>query len=307
MPRGGQRPGSGRPLGSGRYREQTLAFRIPLSLAPQVSELLADHALSVQAIPAGKRKAKKKDPWAQWKPPPAGRVALAGPVAARTALESLAARGIEANVVHLDPWYRRKSPRGRAAFLGEALPLLQAAASVGHHVFLWGWPESVARLIDHLPKQLVLESWLTWYFKNAASRGKSWRPSQQACLHLRRPKAPLYPENFYSEHHRQLAEKNRLEFKMTPRSVIESALLAGAIKKSEQTGYPAQKPVEVIDMLLRMTCKPGDLVVDPTAGSGTTAVAALALGCTAMLSDRSTVALRTCRSRLAGSLVRQGR
>lgn len=276
-------------------------MEVPLSLVPVVSEMLAERAAQVQA---GNRPARSSDANIQmleaWVPPPAGRVSLVGPVDARAALESLAARRIKAAVVHLDPWFRRKSSRGRAWFLAEALPLLNAAARVGEHVFVWGWQEAVARLIDHLPKPLVLEAWLTWYFKNAASRGKSWRPAQQACLHLKRPGAVMYPQHFYADRHREMAASNKLEFKMTPFSVIESALVAGAIKKSEQTGFKGgQKPLEVIERLMRMTTQPGDLVIDPTAGSGTTGEVAGNLGLSAMLSDRSTVALRISHHRLA--------
>ncbi len=53
---------------------------------------------------------------------------------------------------------------------------------------------------------------------------------------------------------------------MTPYSVFEQPVLSGFIRKSEQTGFRMQKPEAVIEPLLRMTTKPGDLVVDPTCG-----------------------------------------
>ena len=42
--------------------------------------------------------------------------------------------------------------------------------------------------------------------------------------------------------------------------------------------HPTQKPVALIDQCLQASTNPGDLVVDPFAGSGTTGVAALGLG-----------------------------
>lgn len=47
---------------------------------------------------------------------------------------------------------------------------------------------------------------------------------------------------------------------------------------SEHTGHPTQKPVVLMEALIRDFTDPGDLVVDPFAGSGTTGVACIRLG-----------------------------
>jgi len=49
-------------------------------------------------------------------------------------------------------------------------------------------------------------------------------------------------------------------------------------KAKERTGYPTQKPVLLLDRIIRIATEPGDLVVDPFCGSGTTLVAAAILG-----------------------------
>jgi site-specific DNA-methyltransferase (adenine-specific) len=46
----------------------------------------------------------------------------------------------------------------------------------------------------------------------------------------------------------------------------------------ERTGYPTQKPVALLDRIVRSSSRPGDLVLDPWCGSGTTLVVAEALG-----------------------------
>src|SRR5690606_6557501 len=43
-------------------------------------------------------------------------------------------------------------------------------------------------------------------------------------------------------------------------------------------GHPAEKPVELMDFLVKNSTKPGDLVFDPFMGSGTTGEAAIAAG-----------------------------
>jgi len=46
----------------------------------------------------------------------------------------------------------------------------------------------------------------------------------------------------------------------------------------EKTGYPTQKPVGVLKRIVAASSRPGDVVLDYFAGSGTTGAAALALG-----------------------------
>jgi len=67
---------------------------------------------------------------------------------------------------------------------------------------------------------------------------------------------------------------------------------------SERTGYPTQKPRALLERIITCATPPGGLVVDAFAGSGTTAVAAHALGRRAMVCDRSPVAIATARARL---------
>ena len=46
----------------------------------------------------------------------------------------------------------------------------------------------------------------------------------------------------------------------------------------EATGYPTQKPLALYERIIRASSDPGDIVLDPFCGSGTTAVAAERLG-----------------------------
>jgi DNA modification methylase len=67
---------------------------------------------------------------------------------------------------------------------------------------------------------------------------------------------------------------------------------------SERTGYPTQKPRALLERIIACATPPGGLVVDAFGGSGTTAVAAHALGRRAVIADRSAVAIATARARL---------
>ena len=46
----------------------------------------------------------------------------------------------------------------------------------------------------------------------------------------------------------------------------------------EKTGYPTQKPLAILRRIVQASSNPGDLVLDPFAGTGTTGEAALRLG-----------------------------
>jgi site-specific DNA-methyltransferase (adenine-specific) len=66
----------------------------------------------------------------------------------------------------------------------------------------------------------------------------------------------------------------------------------------EKTGYPTQKPLKLLERIVRVHSNPGDLVLDFFAGSGTTGQAAANLGRRFLLVDSSRDALRVMRKRL---------
>jgi site-specific DNA-methyltransferase (adenine-specific) len=67
----------------------------------------------------------------------------------------------------------------------------------------------------------------------------------------------------------------------------------------ERTGYPTQKPVRLLERIVAASSRPGDLVLDPYAGSGTTGVAAARLARRWLLVDRNPAAVAIARERLA--------
>jgi len=68
----------------------------------------------------------------------------------------------------------------------------------------------------------------------------------------------------------------------------------------EKTGYPTQKPVGVIDRIIRASSDPGDLVLDFFAGSGTVGESCLKQGRRFILIDNNPAALAAMRRRFAG-------
>lgn len=68
---------------------------------------------------------------------------------------------------------------------------------------------------------------------------------------------------------------------------------------AERTGYPTQKPLALLELLVEACSPAGGTVFDPCCGSGTTLVAAAKLERRAVGSDISAAAVRTARKRLA--------
>ena len=67
----------------------------------------------------------------------------------------------------------------------------------------------------------------------------------------------------------------------------------------ERTGYPTQKPLAIVERIVRVHSKPGDLVADFFAGSGTTGEAAASLGRRSLLVDNNPEAVEVMTRRLA--------
>jgi len=84
-------------------------------------------------------------------------------------------------------------------------------------------------------------------------------------------------------------------------------------KAKERTGYPTQKPVLLLERVIEIASDPGDLVLDPFCGSGTTLVAAKLLGRHSIGMDCASEAVELTKSRLTlpekteSNLLKKGR
>jgi site-specific DNA-methyltransferase (adenine-specific) len=76
------------------------------------------------------------------------------------------------------------------------------------------------------------------------------------------------------------------------------AMLCNTPLLRETTGYPTQKPLKLLERIVRACTREGALVLDPFCGSGTTLVAAASLGRRFVGCDTSTHAIATTRARL---------
>ena len=209
--------------------------------------------------------------------------------------------------VIIDPWYNKGLGGEREDYDDWLAEVIQSACRVSRHVFVWGFPEILARQIVNIPNGFGLVSWLTWFYKNCPSVIRGWRSSQNACLHLSVKDAPTYPEHFLNDEQLERWQSGKMRFVPGPPSVLEAPLNIGFVGRDEQTGHPAQKPLSVIEPLLLMTTKEDDTVLDPMCGSGTTGEACLRLNRNGILCDISPEYLTMTRNRFAKHHIRHGR
>ncbi len=135
--------------------------------------------------------------------------------------------------------------------------------------------------------------WLVWHYKNKANLGADWGRSHESILHLRKSrqftlnvdsvripygnhtlKYPEHPQAETSQYGKgrtnHLWQPNPKGAK--PRDVLEIPTTCNGMH--EKTPHPTQKPEELLRKIVLASSTPGDLVIDPFLGSGTTAVVA---------------------------------
>ena len=90
--------------------------------------------------------------------------------------------------------------------------------------------------------------------------------------------------------------------------VVVPAILAASYRKSvcakcgakiRSSGHPTQKPLALMRWLVRLVTPPGGVVLDPFAGSGTTAIAAGLEGFTCLACEKDEEYVRISEARLA--------
>ena len=94
-----------------------------------------------------------------------------------------------------------------------------------------------------------------------------------------------------------LVGKEKAERGKTPTDVWWQTIVP--TNGSEKTGYPTQKPLAILERLIKVHTDPGDVVLDYFAGSGTTGVAANKIDRGYVLIDQNPEAVATMRMRLS--------
>lgn len=166
-------------------------------------------------------------------------------------------------------------------------------------LYICGFSEILADL--RLPASRFFKGckWLVWHYKNKANLGSDWGRSHESILHFRKSKQytfnidevripygqhtlkyPEHPQAETSQYGNGNGAKERVWAPhprgAKPRDVIEIPTTCNGMH--EKTPHPTQKPEELLRKIVLASSKPGDIVIDPFLGSGTTAVVSEQLG-----------------------------
>ena len=76
-------------------------------------------------------------------------------------------------------------------------------------------------------------------------------------------------------------------------------------KAKERTGYPTQKPIELMNRIIEISCEEDDLILDPFCGSGSMGIAAYINNCKYIGIDKNQKAIDLCNKRKKNYYVSQ--
>jgi site-specific DNA-methyltransferase (adenine-specific) len=174
------------------------------------------------------------------------------------------------------------------AWLKAALPLLKAGASA-YVCCDWRCSGSVQRALEGTG--LIVRNRITWEREKGRSSARNWKNAHEdiwfatvsneyrfdpkAVRQRRRVRAPYRDEDGRPKDW-ELGPEGR--YRDTAASNLWTDLSVPFWSMSENTSHPTQKPEKLVSKLILASSRPGELVLDPFLGSGTTAVAARKLG-----------------------------
>ncbi len=172
------------------------------------------------------------------------------------------------------------------------LPKLAPSASILLHVD-WRTSHHARLLLDELLSPDHFVNHLVWAYGLGGSSPRRFARKHDDILFY-----ALDPDRYFFDPPMVPATSRRLEGQLKKATDV---LDIPAINNmaAERTGYPTQKPLALLELLVGACCPPGGLVLDPCCGSGTTLVAATGLGRRAVGCDTSPDAVAIARERLA--------
>lgn len=181
------------------------------------------------------------------------------------------------------------------AFLRErlvaTLPALRPSASVLVHCD-WRASHHIRLLLDEILGADRFVNHLVWAYGLGGSSPRMFARKHDDILFY-----CVDPERYWFEAPRIPATSRRMKGKTKKATDVLDVPSINNMAR-ERTGYPTQKPLALLDVLVRACCPPGGLVLDPCCGSGTTLVAALRANRRALGCDASAAAVRIARSRV---------
>lgn len=186
--------------------------------------------------------------------------------------------------------------------LHATMPALKPTASVLLHVD-WRTSHHVRLLLDRLLGADRFVNHLVWRYGLGGSSARRFARKHDDILFY-----AVDPARYWFEAPRVPATSRRLNGRTKKATdVLDIPLDADTVldvpsinnMAHERTGWPTQKPLALLRLLVGACCPPGGTVMDPCCGSGTTLIAALGLGRRGIGFDADERAVRIASARLS--------
>jgi hypothetical protein len=175
----------------------------------------------------------------------------------------------------------RKSTAQYQAMMRDLARLTYQAADKNASLFVHHYPEELAKLWPILTEQWKFRQWITWCFTGrTGTRKDQWNRCSRAILWLTKGNPPFNPHATVRPYLTSQYEKRARARGGPVATPLFDWWVIPQIRPTdpEHCGYHHQVPSEVIRRCVLATTKPGDLVADPFAGTGSTVKVAAAAG-----------------------------
>lgn len=161
-------------------------------------------------------------------------------------------------------------------------------------LYICGFSEILADIKHAASKFFKGCRWIIWHYKNKANLGKDWGRAHESIIHFRKSKSiklnvddiripynahtlkyPSHPQADSSAYGKSSEKNNNWTPHpkgAKPKDVIDIPTTCNGME--EKTPHPTQKPEMLVRKFILASSNPGDTVVDPFSGSGTTLVVA---------------------------------
>ena len=179
-------------------------------------------------------------------------------------------------------------------WIAQAARVLKPTGSI----YVCGFSEILADIKHPAMNYFQSCRWIVWHYKNKANLGNDWGRSHESLIHFRKSKSvklnvddiripygahtlkyPSHPQALSSQYGNGGKRKDLWTPHpkgAKPKDVIEIPTTCNGM--GETTAHPTQKPEELVRKFVLASSKPGETVLDPFSGSGTTLVVAEQLG-----------------------------
>lgn len=145
--------------------------------------------------------------------------------------------------------------------------------------YLFNYPENNAYLVPFLDKHMMFRRWMTWHYPtNTGHSKRNYTRTQHSILFYTKSEEYIFNREAVAQPYRNPTDKRIKELirkgknGTAPYDVFNFNIVKNVSK--EKTAHPCQLPKELLKIFIKASTTEGAIVLDPFAGSFSTATAA---------------------------------